>query len=111
MEIIVTTDRTLLANHSNRNTAHPASPATAHGRAQASPRAQAALRCEARPGGRPAIAKGSPRRACGDKVIIMHVLDKIMGQMSPMYLDEKSLCVLCELCELCGWIRSSSLCR
>jgi len=34
-----------------------------------------------------------------------------MGQMSPMYIDKKSLCVLCALCELCGWIRSSSFGR
>jgi predicted secreted protein len=32
MEIIVITDRTLLANHSNRNTAHPASPARTRAR-------------------------------------------------------------------------------
>ena len=32
-----------------------------------------------------------------------------MGQMSPIYFDEKYLCVLCALCELCGWVRSLSL--
>jgi len=57
MEIIVTTDRTLLANHSNRNTAHPASPEPEQ------------RRHERGPGGQPALAEAANGRASSGQLM------------------------------------------
>jgi len=39
----------------------------------------------------PPSPKTAHERACGDQEIIMHFWDRVMDQMSPTYLDEKSL--------------------